>query len=34
VLAELLAKRLGNKRTDAVFPGYAPQPWVGAFRST
>jgi uncharacterized protein (DUF1501 family) len=33
VLSELLVKRLGNKRLDLVFPGFRPQPFVGAFRS-
>ena len=34
VLSELLVKRLGNGRVDAVFPGFAPQPFVGAFRAS
>jgi uncharacterized protein (DUF1501 family) len=34
VLSELLVKRLGNGRADAVFPGFAPQPFVGAFRAS
>jgi len=33
VLGELLHKRMGNDRLDAVFPGFVPQPSIGAFRS-